>query len=393
MNHTNVYALFLDASKAFDRVHYGKLFKELCKRNLSPIVTRLLLYMYTHQKLQIRWGSKMSNQFNVMNGVKQGGVLSPILFAIYMDGMLKRVEDAGIGCFMNNNFVGSLAFADDVKLLCPTMSGLQVMANICEKYASEFNIKFNGSKSRLLLFKGRQCKGSNMHLYVSGTALQCVVSVADLGHNVSSNDQDSMVNAAKASFWRSFNSFMSDFGHIYSFLKSKLFKQYCCSFYGAPLWYLNGEGVKAICVAWRKALRMIHRVHPATHCDIIAAMAGQVPLLTCLKARFCKFYKKCVGHKNPTVQSAAAISMINPMSCAGRNFREVLKRESNVNMLYMDWNAKCEEMKDCVNVLREMIDVRDGYMECIFSHESIFNYSVSLTKEDIQCIIDDICLN
>ncbi len=44
-NHTNVYALFLDATKAFDRVHYGKLFKELCKRNMSPLVTRLLLYM------------------------------------------------------------------------------------------------------------------------------------------------------------------------------------------------------------------------------------------------------------------------------------------------------------------------------------------------------------
>ncbi len=51
-NHTNVYALFLDETKTFDRVHYGKLFKELCKRNMSPLVTRLLLYMYTNQKLQ-----------------------------------------------------------------------------------------------------------------------------------------------------------------------------------------------------------------------------------------------------------------------------------------------------------------------------------------------------
>ncbi len=54
INHTNVYALFLDATKAFDRVHYGKLFKELCKRNISPLVTRLLLYMYTNQKLQVK---------------------------------------------------------------------------------------------------------------------------------------------------------------------------------------------------------------------------------------------------------------------------------------------------------------------------------------------------
>ncbi len=76
----------------------------------------------------------------------------------------------------------------------------------------------------------------------------------DLSHAVSSNDKDSMVTAAKASFWGVFNLFMSDFEHIYSFLKGQLFRQYCCSFYGAPFRYLKSDGVEAICVAWRKAL-------------------------------------------------------------------------------------------------------------------------------------------
>ncbi len=49
-NHTNVYALFLDATKAFNRMHYGKLFNELCKRNMFPLVTRLLLYICTPTK-------------------------------------------------------------------------------------------------------------------------------------------------------------------------------------------------------------------------------------------------------------------------------------------------------------------------------------------------------
>ncbi len=70
-NHTNVDALFLDATKAFDRVHYGKLLKELCKRNMSPLVTRLLLYMYTNQKLQVKWGGKIPSKYGVLNGTKQ----------------------------------------------------------------------------------------------------------------------------------------------------------------------------------------------------------------------------------------------------------------------------------------------------------------------------------
>ena len=60
----------LDASKAFDRVNYCKLFATLLKRNISSIVLRLLLFMYTHQSLRVKWGSTLSKQFSVMNGVK-----------------------------------------------------------------------------------------------------------------------------------------------------------------------------------------------------------------------------------------------------------------------------------------------------------------------------------
>ncbi len=87
-----------------------------------------------------------------------GRVLSPILFAVYIGGMLERLKESGIGCYLSNSYVGGLAFADDVKMLCPTLSVMQLMYNICDNYPEEYNIKFNGSKSRLLLFKGKQCK-------------------------------------------------------------------------------------------------------------------------------------------------------------------------------------------------------------------------------------------
>ena len=67
-NDSNVYALMLDASKAFDRVNYCKLFRVLLRRKVSPLVLRLLLYMYTKQKLQVRWGSSMSSQFTACKG-------------------------------------------------------------------------------------------------------------------------------------------------------------------------------------------------------------------------------------------------------------------------------------------------------------------------------------
>ncbi len=67
----------------------------------------------------------MSSQFGVVNGVKESGVLSPLLFAVYIDGLLIKLEETGMGCHMGIHFIGTLAFADDLYLLAPTLSGLK----------------------------------------------------------------------------------------------------------------------------------------------------------------------------------------------------------------------------------------------------------------------------
>ncbi len=64
------------------------------------MVLRLLSVMYINQTLQVKWKSKISNGFSVVNGVKQGGVLSPILFAIYVDGLLHKLQNSGVGCYV-----------------------------------------------------------------------------------------------------------------------------------------------------------------------------------------------------------------------------------------------------------------------------------------------------
>ena len=86
---------------------------------MCPLIVRLLLNMYTHQKLQVKWNNIKSDKFNVTNGVRQGGVLSPFLFSIYMDELLMSLKENGVGCHMNDYFVGAFGYADDIILLCP----------------------------------------------------------------------------------------------------------------------------------------------------------------------------------------------------------------------------------------------------------------------------------
>ena len=116
-NHNDVYAMFLDVSQAFDRVNFVKLFKLLIKKGLCPLITRFLLKLYTKQCLKIRWGTNTSEEFKVCNGVKQGGVLSPLLFSIYMDELTERLKRSGVGCYIGNMFMGDFfCYADDCTL-------------------------------------------------------------------------------------------------------------------------------------------------------------------------------------------------------------------------------------------------------------------------------------
>ena len=67
-----VYAVFLDASKAFDRVLHMKLFETLIQRKVSMCFVRLLKHWYKEQTMQIKWGKHFSELFHVSNGVRQG---------------------------------------------------------------------------------------------------------------------------------------------------------------------------------------------------------------------------------------------------------------------------------------------------------------------------------
>ncbi len=121
---SRVYGCFLDATKAFDLVDHGILFKKLIARNMPPIITRVLLTWYRDHRMCVRWNNSLSQTFPVSNGVRQGGVLSPILFTIYVDDLLCGLERLGVGCHWKSAFVGAVFYADDLALLAHSPSAL-----------------------------------------------------------------------------------------------------------------------------------------------------------------------------------------------------------------------------------------------------------------------------
>ena len=98
------------------------------------------------------WNKHRSESFGCLNGVKQGGVLSPILLTVYIDELLLKLRSSGFGCYIYDTFVWALGYADDVTLMSPSIRGLKQMVHSCETFAAEYDIKFNGKKRVAILF-------------------------------------------------------------------------------------------------------------------------------------------------------------------------------------------------------------------------------------------------
>ncbi len=178
-----------------------------------------------------------------------------------------------------------MSFADDIKLLTPTFKGLKKLVSICKKYAEEYDIKYNGTKSKYMVYKGRNSVVHHEDVFVNREKVEHVTTADHLGLRLSTTDKTSMITAAVSSFWKSFNLFMANFGCCHSVVKNKRFKQYCCFFYGAPpLWSVYNY--EPMCVAWRKALKIIWNVPTQTHGRLIALF----PIGYSIKGQICYMY-------------------------------------------------------------------------------------------------------
>ncbi len=148
-----VYTCLLDASRAFDRVNHWKLFDKLLHRDIPLIIVRILVYWYRTQTFCVKWGSATSTFFCVTNGVRQGGILSPYLFVVYVDGLSDLLNVSGIGCYVNNTCINHIFYADDLCVMAPSPSGLQLLLNICANYGIENDIIYNCKKSMCVVFR------------------------------------------------------------------------------------------------------------------------------------------------------------------------------------------------------------------------------------------------
>ena len=152
INQLSIFVLWMDLSKAFDRVNHFALFIKLMERKVPINLLNILEMWFSASITCVKWGKHVSRFVKLIAGVRQGGVLSPVLFAVFINDLVDKVNKANIGCYISNVCVSIILYADDILLLAPSITGLQRLLTICEEQLFQLDMRINVDKSICIRF-------------------------------------------------------------------------------------------------------------------------------------------------------------------------------------------------------------------------------------------------
>jgi hypothetical protein len=382
---SNVYACFIDASKAFDRLRHDMLFDILYKRNVDPLMIRILMDMYARQTIQTSWLGTKSDKFTCQNGVRQGGILSPLLYSVYNDVLLTKLKEAGYGCWIANHFYGALSYADDLCVLSPTVSGLQHMLNLCEEYGAKYEVLFNPKKTHCMRFSRDIYSCKFPQLKLCGQQLNWVENVKYLGNWLSVDlKEETEISKKLSSFFGSVNNMSSSFRNVGYKHVSVLFNSYCCHMYGSQAWRLYDKSVDRIYIAWNKAIRHLCKLPYRTHTKFLPYIVGTLPIKEQIYLRTEKMITTMLNSSNVSVKFLATNNLKLHTSIIGENMHII---ESYINKDDVNENAKTILLKKQNEMFTADIHCIIELLEIVEGDKVVPGFTV----HEIEDLLDNIC--
>lgn len=214
--------------------------------------------------MPIWWNISFSSPFITTNGVHQGGVLSSILFTIYLDYLLTRLKGLGYGCHWDG-FVGAVCYADDVALLPSALM----------HYVTNFASTFNANKTQLICFRTQHSHSSSVVYNLSSLMW------SHLGHHLSFDLRFHwhIVHSTRHLVKRA-NLTLITFATADTLVKFCLYvlQYYCLFLYGCALWNVSSPALCSIEVAFNNILRCIWHL-PCSYNICILYLTACLPSL------------------------------------------------------------------------------------------------------------------
>ena len=367
-NGSEVFTCTMDMSKAFDMVRHSLLFKKLLNLGFSMIFTRLLMKMYTLQYANVRWNGKVSRQFEIKNGVKQGAVLSAILYCIYVNGLFKKLRENRTGCWINGDFIGIIGYADDNILMSPTLDGLQEMLDTCVEYAKEHNLVFSRnddpkkSKTKCMNFLTKKRPLKDMMLY--GKKLPWVDRVRHLGNTIENNidgmSQDIMEK--RAQYITRNNELLQEFSFAHPSTKCLINNIFNTHFTGSSIWNIFNSASQKLEKSWNVSVRLMFSLPRETHKYLIEPISETKHIKVSLIKRHLRFYNMLSASKKNGLRNLYHEIKQDCLSTTGYNLRKIMLNNTDVkcDVAPRSYYTLPEHEAWRVPLIREILNVKFG---------------------------------
>ena len=348
---TAVTACLLDCSKAFDKCKFDVLFSKLIKKGVPAVVIRVLIFIYEEQTCWVKLGGKISTTFRVTNGTRQGSVLSPLLFSVYLDELLQKLRNLELGCHIGGYWYGGCGYADDLILMAPNREVLQRMVQVCQSYAGEHNLMFSTdpvpalSKTKCIFFCGRPGKVKYPDpVQLDGQNLPWVESALHLGHTLHQlNTMEKDCNIARAKYIDKSVQLRQNlsFAKPDQILKAK--QIFSSDAYGSMLWNLESEASEQFFKSWNTSVKLVYGVPRSTFTYLVEGhlASDHRSLRNQVLSRYPGYFRKLLESPSKEVRVLARIVSTTPRSTTCANLRYLervtgLSERKYSNILYLE---------------------------------------------------------
>ena len=310
-NGSRVYTSFLDASKAFDRLVHSGLFIKLMDRNIPKSLLDIIITWHDGLMCRVRWDGVFSDWFSISAGVRQGGVLSPDFYNIYVDELISILQQAGVGCHFHQIFAAAIFYADDIAVLAPSVKALQLLLDLCHTYCIEWDILLNATKTKNMMF-GKGTKPSFL-VKIDGSDIPWVDKWKYLGVTLQSGRSFGCCAKEKLkSFYRALNSILRIEGRSDELVRLQLLEAHCLPIltYGIEIFHIaDRNDRRQLRVAYNSIFRNLF--HFSYNESVTALQHGlnRPTWEELLEKRKRNFYQMCLKcYDSPLIRALASLS-------------------------------------------------------------------------------------
>ena len=376
-NNSDVFVCTMDMTKAFDLVRHSLLFKKLVNSGLPLIFIRLLILIYALQSANVRWNGAVSEFFSLTNGVKQGGVLSAILYCFYCNDLFKYLREKKSGCWINGHYMGILGYSDDNLLIAPSRSSLQNMLQVCEEYAADHNLKFstdkNPTKCKTKCLKFLQKDRFVQPLQLCRNPLPWVDGAKHLGNYIE-NKIDGLkrdLKMKRAEYINRNNEIIQEFSSFHPKTIFHLNKVYNTHFSGSCLWDLFSREAEMLENSWNTSIRLMFDLPLQTHTWYIEPISESTHLKNILIKRFLTFVQALKSSPKLILTNLFKMISTDVQSVTGSNLRQVLLlvNKGNIGELTPADSTKIQYRQENTNntwkirMVKEIIEIKNETLQ------------------------------